>query len=363
MTGKTPLHPIRIINCALDETPKGEIVLRGVVDQDSLVHLKVDDYQREAAPLTALSSIIGALKNGETLPDIELGMRGHTCSERDSTAHLKDSVYIIDGFQRVNGALHFLAQNPGANVRLGATIHFGTTKEWERERFRILNTLRSKVSPNVILRNSKADSPAVSSLYSLSTSDKGFAMCGRVSWNQRMTRGEIISALTMLKVVGLLHSHKVAARSTRVDELVPALDKVADTFGINTLRANTKAFFELVDECWGVKRIQYREGAIYVRGTFLNVLARVISDHHDFWRQPDEKMFVVEASLRRKISLFPINDPQIISLAGGNGKAIDMLYILMRDHVNSGKRTKRLKSRRGDTVSMDNNDDLEEGES
>lgn len=349
--------PIRIIHCALDETPKGEIVLRGVVDQNSLVHLKIDDYQREAAPITALSSILGALKGGETLPDIELGMRGENFSEREGTALLKDEVYIIDGLQRVNGAIHFLAQNSAAQVRLGATIHFGTTKEWERERFRILNTLRNKVSPNVILRNRREDSSSVATLYSLSTSDKGFPLNDRVSWNQRMTRGELISALTMLKVVGHLHSHKAPARRTSVDELVPALDKAVDVFGVQILRSNTKTFFQLVDECWGIKRIQYREGAIYVKSTFLNVLARLMSDHYDFWRESDEKVLTVEASLRRKISLFPINDPQIVSLATGNGKAADMLYILMRDHINSGKRTKRIRSRRGDAVSMDESEE------
>lgn len=350
--------PVRILAGALDETEKGEIVLRGVVSPDSLTSLLTDDYQREAAPLTSLSSLLEALKTGETLPDIELGMRGERYTDKEGVIHLRDEVYIIDGLQRVNAAIHYRQENPESNSRIGATIHFGTNVEWERERFRILNTLRSKVSPNIILRNRREGSAAVAMIHSLSTTDS-FVLCGRVTWSQRMMRGELISALSLAKVIGRLHAHKAPTKRTAIDELVPALDKAVEIFGIQNLRHNTRAFFDLVDECWGIKRIQYREGASYIKAGFLMVLARVLSDHVDFWRQPDEKSFAVEASLRRKIAQFPVHDPQVINLASSGGKSRDMLYMLVRDHINSGKRSKRLRSRQGDMIPVDNGDEEE----
>lgn len=353
---------VNVLSAALDETPKGEIVLRCIIALDCLNLLMVDDYQREAMPLTSLWSIIKALEEGETLPDVELGMRGERFKEtKDGEFVLQDPIYIIDGLQRINAAMHVRATKPEVPVRLGATIHFSTSKEWERERFRILNTLRQKVSPNVLLRNMKEHSPAVSMLHSLSTNGSGFSLHDRVAWNQRMTKGELMSALTFAKVSGILHAHQAPTRRSSLTELVPALDKAVEIVGVQNMRSNTSAFFELIDECWGVKRVQYREGAIYLRNTFLLVLAALVSDHHDFWRQPDEKKLFIEAPLRRKIAQFPTHDPQVIQLASSAGKSREMLYYLLRDHINAGKRTKRLSSRTGNTVQLDEETNGESG--
>lgn len=351
--------PVKIINGALDELPNGDIVLRGVVEPGTLDSLKVDGYQREVMPLTALGSIIDALKQGETLPDIELGMRGEEYKERNGVITLGNSVFIIDGLQRINAALHLRTAHPEVQTRIGAMVHFGTSREWERERFRILNTLRSKVSPNVILRNKREESTAIDALFSLCEKDKSFVLHDRVSWQQRMTRGQLLGALMLSKVAGRLHAHKAPTKRTNLEELVPALDKAIVVFGVQNFRDNTRAFFDLVDECWGIKRIQYKEGAAYIKGSFLGVLAAVLSDHLDFWRQPDEKKLSIDASLRRKIALFPVNDPQVVNLASSGGKSRDMLYMMMRDHINRGKRGKRLKSRDGDMVNVGGSDDEE----
>lgn len=354
------IDAIRVVNAALDETNEGDIVLRGVISPESLHHLKVDDYQREAMPLTSLSSILDALEKNENLPDIEVGMRGQKFKEeKDGSFLLFDPVYLIDGLQRRNAASHWLATNPGAPVRVGATIHFDTTKDWERERFRKLNSQRSKVSPNVLLRNRREESPAVLMFYGITTNEKSFLLHNRVSWSQRMTKGDLLTALTFSKVVGVLHSHKAATRRNQIDELVPALDKAVEVVGIQNMRENIRAFFGLVDECWGVRRVQYREGAAHMRGAFLSVLAKVVSDHHDFWRQPDEKRLFIEASLKRKIAQFPTHDPHILNLSSSGGKSREILYALLRDHINSGKRTKRLVSRYGDAVSVEDDDEAE----
>jgi hypothetical protein len=337
---------VKIVAGALDEvegSPMG-IILRGVVDAVSLHHLLKDDYQREAQPLSSQWRILDALQKGEPLPDIELGMRGENFTSREECFLLKDDVYIIDGLQRVTTAIHFLGTNPGAAPRLGATVHFNTTKEWERKRFHTLNTHRLKVSPNVLLRNMREESPAVFGLYGLTVNDKSFVLNSRVSWTQRMTKGELLTALTFAKTVGLLHSHKVAGKGSSIEQLVPALNKAVEVFGIQALRENVRTFFNLVDECWGIKSVQYREGAIYMRGMFLYVLALLLADHHDFW-PGDEKRLLVNVDLKRKIAQFPIHDPEVVRLSGASGTARVMLYTLLRDHINSGKRTKRLKPR------------------
>lgn len=348
---------VKILNGALDELPDGSIVLRGVVDPQTLIHLLRDDYQREAMPLTKQSSILEALANNEKLPDIELGMRGQRFRENEGAISLYDPVYIIDGLQRVSSAVHFISTASDRTVRLGATIHFGTTAEWERERFRILNTLRTKVSPNVLLRNKREESRAIATLYGLSNNDKGFVLYDRIAWLQNMRRGELTSALVLAKVVGVLHSHKSPSIRSSVDELVPALDKVVEVVGLQTMRDNIKAFFELIDTCWGVKQVQYREGAAHMKGTFLTMFARLLSDHTDFWQDGEQKKLFISAPLRRKIALFPIHDPHIMSLASSAGKSREMLYHLIRDHINRGKTSKRLTPRHGDTVSLDDDEE------
>lgn len=344
---KKPVISIRITHGALDERQDSpvSIILRGVVEPTSLNHLRVAAYQREAQPLSSQRSVLEALQNGHPLPDIELGMRGQNFSEVNGVFVLNDPIYIIDGLQRVTSAIHYLNGNPGTPPRLGATVHFNTTEEWERNRFHALNTSRLRVSPSVLLRNQRTESPAIGALFGLSVNDKSFPLYERVSWSQRMNKGELISGLTLCKVVGLLVSHKVASKRNNGDDLVPALDKAADVFGLQILRDNTKTFFGLIDECWGIKRVQYRSGAAYMRGTFLLVLARILADHRDFWSGIDEKRLIISRDLKRKIAQFPVSDPEVVRLAGTSGMASRLLYTLMCEHINSGKRTKRLTSR------------------
>ena len=57
-------------------------------------------------------------------------------------------------------------------------IHFGTTEEWERERFDILNMRRTRLSPNVLLRNRAAQCPSLSRLYELCPMNHSFCASG-----------------------------------------------------------------------------------------------------------------------------------------------------------------------------------------
>lgn len=363
MSKATSNSPIKLFNAALDdaeESPAG-VVLRGALDMNSLHHLLHDDYQREAQPLSSQWRIIDALQKGSRLPDVDLGMRGDDFTTREGSFYLKDPVYIIDGVQRISTIIHFLNTNPDTPVRIGATVHLNTTKEWERERFHKLNNWRHKLSPNILLRNMRESNPGVMMLFRLSKDDKAFPLHNRVSWSQRMTRGELLTALTFAKAVAHLHGHKVSSHRSSVEETGEGLKKLIDLVGVQAVRENIRQFFDLIDSCWGIKSVQYKEGAIYMRGQFLFVLARLLSDHHDFWQDDTEKRLFINADLRRKISQFPIHDPEVCRLAGSSGSARQILYMLIRDHINKGKTTKRLRARSSaNMANLDENQGQEE---
>lgn len=334
---------IVFIHAALDESPQGECILRGVISPESLHLLQTADYQRDVLPLASINQLVKAFEVG-SLPDIELGMRGESFSEEAGQVTLHDSVFIIDGLQRVTAAKIRFDRADVIVPRLGAVVHINTTEAWERERFRILNMDRTRLSPNVLLRNWRYDYEVIEILYTLTNSDKVFVLRGRVCWQQRMRREELITASTFARTVSRMHGHIGTGTGSggRIDQVTSGLQRVVDTIGKNIFRDNVKAFFNVVDSAWGVKRVAFKEGAVYMHGTFLLALARLFSHHEDFWK--GNRLFV-EISLMRKLAQFPIRDPQVVQLSSSGGMAGEMLYMLMVEHINSGKRTKRLKSR------------------
>lgn len=344
--------PITIEGPALDIDGE-QIIFRGVVALGSLANLLVDDYQREELTVGQRASIFEALRKGEPLPDIELGMRGdgYRQDEVAKTATLRGPTYIIDGYQRVRTIIDFLGKNPGVVVRLGAKIFIGTTKEWERMRFETLNIRRVKVAPSVMLRNQRDTSTGTDMLWHLTQMERTCVMYNRVCWTQNMARGELITAGQFGFVATKLHAHKSAMGRGNMSELARALDRGVEVVGVQNMRENLRTFWTLIDECWGIQRVEYRSGNTHLKGTFLTVLAKFFSDHYTFWEtDKDERKLFIHAPLRRKLAQFRIHDPEVVRLAGSSGKAADVLYILLRGHMNSGKRTKRLQSRHGDVI-------------
>ncbi|HEY4501468.1 MAG TPA: hypothetical protein VJJ20_00140 [Candidatus Paceibacterota bacterium] len=316
MADKTP---IRMESAALDES-EDKIVLRGVLTLDSLQHLLIDDYQREELTDRQRADIREALTKGEQLPDIQLGMRGEKHRMiRPNTFSLFDRVYIVDGQQRVVETRNFLSGNPGAAVRLGATVFFNTSKAWEKERFHKLNAKQTKVSPNVLLHNAREENKLIFSLYGLTVNENSFVMHDRVCWKQNMARGELITALTFLRVANELHRHKAGVLSGGIDLFIPGLDRMGEAVGVQNVRENIRTFWGLIDECWGIRRIHTKGTAPYIKGGFLRTLAKMLSDHHDFWPGEDEKRLHVSKDHRYKLSKFPIGDPEVIRLAGASG--------------------------------------------
>lgn len=80
--------------------------------------------------------------------------------------------------------------------------------------------------------------------------------------------------------------------------------------------------------------------APHLKRGFLSVLATVFADHQNFWN--DTKL-TVSSDLRRKLALFKINDPSISHLCSAFGQARVLLYYHIVEHLNHGKRSRRLK--------------------
>ena len=161
-----------------------------------------------------------------------------------------------------------------------------------------------------------------------------------------MNRGELVSAVQLVKAVRRLHGHLTALTGVSVEKLAPSLGEAARKASLNYFRKNVTTFAEVIEECWGIRSIEFRQNAPQIKSTFMVQLARLFSEHIDFWDQSD-RVFFVSADMRRKLAKFPINDPHVKNLAGTGGAAMNILYDLLLSHVNSGKRTGRLQARSG----------------
>lgn len=355
---------IKVLNAALEERGNGALILRGSISPESLRLLRKDDYQREVLAESGgrrTSRLRKGIEAGVTLPDIELGMRGQNFSSRGSTVVLHDPVYIIDGLQRVSAMTAFMEE--GGEVSntnpLGATVHFSTNKEWEKERFAALNQLRTPVSPNVMLRNSKDAHPSVLTLYGLSTNEPGFALYERVCWNQRMAKNDLVSAMALLRAATGLHKHiiddtlgdgireaKIAGAQVYVTNSrnrgPVTLDRVAKSVGLNNFRANVRDFFDLIDECWGIRTIEYGEATGHLRGNFISTLSSFLSKNEMLW-DAARKRFHLDAKTKARLKSFPVNDPEIRRLSSAGTMVLPTLYMHLLTHMNKGKSKHKFK--------------------
>jgi hypothetical protein len=337
---------VRIINGALDEDDSSSmsIKLNGRIDPATLRFLKVDSsYQR---PLGERADIFEALKNGVVVPNIDIGVRGQDFTTDGDDFLIRSPAYIIDGWQRVGNARRLLELIPNHPIRMFATVHFGTDDLWERHRFTELNKNVRRVSANLHLRNMRDSNRAVATLYGLSNSTREFPLYEKVCWSQNLRRGELVPALTLTKVAMRLHSHLGGVANGTVELITAALLRSADKAKLDTFRKNVTTFFDVVEECWGIQKIEYRHNAPQIKAQFMLQLARMFSLHIDFW-DPSDRVFFVSANLRRKLATFPLDDPHVKNLAGSGGAGALILYDLMLNHVNSGKRTGRLQPRSG----------------
>jgi hypothetical protein len=335
---------IRIINGALDEAEDSAspLVLNGRVDQSTLHHLKVDsEYQRA---LSDRSDIFNALKEGRVVPNIEVGVRGQDFITEGADFIIRSPAYIIDGWQRTGNALRLLQLMPHIPLRIFATVHFGTSREWEQHRFTELNKNVKRISPNLHMKNLRERNDAVLTLYGLSTRDADFPLYKRVSWAQNFGRGELISALLFGLSIYYLHGHRAGFNGRSVDHVAAGLKLISQRITLPTFRRNAKTFIQLIDECWPLAALEKRTTATQIKGSFICELARMLSNHAAFWEHNDNTL-VVSADDRRKLAKFSLRDPQVVQLAGSGGASRQILYRLLVDHMNGGRRTNRLRSR------------------
>jgi hypothetical protein len=334
---------IKMINAALDIVViDGEerLAIRGVIDPMSLVNVKVPEYQREILADGKIEVLKKALTNSR-VPDIDLGMRGNSMEELSNGEFLlHDDVYVIDGLQRNTAAKRLLEE--GVMIpHLGAMIHVDTNEEWERRRFQALNTGQTNLNTNVLLRNLAKEVPAAGMVYQLTQSNQ-FVLKGKVCWQQNMRRGDLLTAISFYKVIGRLHSHLGPGRSDPRALAQSGIPKILERVSHRTFAYNVITFFNFLNESYGILDVAYRKHAVALKGSFLMALAGVLSDYEEFW---DGDKLAINADLRRKLAIFQLNDPYVKDLASSAGKAISLLENLLVEHINSGKRTRRLKRR------------------
>lgn len=346
---------VRVLNASLDEDPNSPnaIILNGRLDPATLRFLKVDtEYQR---PLGDRPDIFTALKAGTIVPNIDIGVRGQDFETDGDDFIIRSPAYIIDGWQRIGTALRILEDTPDLPIRIFATLHFGTESLWERHRFTELNKNVKKVSANLHFRNMRDSNEAVLTLFGLSNNTRDFVLYKKVCWSQNMKRDELVSATQLARTARMLHAHQTpfAGRrgkgqpsSNSVEGIASAIQRAASAVTLPVFRKNMSTFFSVVDECWGIRSVEYKTGAPQIKTTFMGELARFFSAHQDFWNAAG-KALQVNASFRRKLAAFPIRDPQVAALAGAGsgGVSARMLNQLIVTHMNSGKRTNRLRSR------------------
>lgn len=329
---------------SLDEDPssKSGMVVAGRIDPASLRFLRVDEeYQR---PLADRPDIYEAITQGVLVPPIDLGVRGAHFDEveKDKVWEIRDPTYIIDGWQRVGTALRVVANDPDFVPRIFGTFHFGTDQNWEMHRFSQLNKNTRKVSPALHLKNMREKNEAVLTLYGLSNSTKDFPLFKRVQWGQNRHSTDLIPALQLAYVAWRLHAHHSAARGRGVDTIAESLLVAARAVGLQQFRENVVTFWEVLDSCWSIRTIQYWRIAPHIKSTFTSSLAKMLSDHTDFWQG---NRLHVDADNRRKIGSFALDDPTVAAFAGSGGTAGLHLYTLLVQHMNKSRRTGRLRSR------------------
>lgn len=360
---------IKVVNAALEEASDGSVVLRGTLAMESLPHLRVDDYQREVLAKSGsggrkTSKIRKGIESGARMPTIELGMRGQNFTSSGRTFVLHDPTYIVDGLQRVSAMLQYIEDHqgkPNGALPLGAEIHFKTNKQLEKERFAALNgSLRTPVSPNVLLRNMREQHPALLTIYGLSMRDKDFALYERVTWNQRMKQSELLTAMSVVKAALNLHRSTVertksgSQRANRVQgpaasgetdkyKAISVLDRVAREIGLQTFRENIKDFFNLIDECWGIRNIEYGEAQGHLRSNFLTVLGSFISNNVQLWEDEDQHSMKIDKWTRDRLKSFPVNDPEIRRLSAAGTMVIPTLYNYLLNHMNKHKHKNKFK--------------------
>jgi len=339
---------VKLDNSGLSENDEGEIIALGFLDIEAMRALRTDTYQREFLGNTGRHAdgrqtrIMRAIVAGVRLPTVTIGTRGtNYTSQRNSIMVLENPTYIIDGRQRIETLIKYADLNPdkAKNLSISAEVRFDTNWDKENALFHALNAWRTAVSGNVLMRNMRGKNRGVAMLYDWTHNPKAI-LYNRVQWSQRMTRGQLISAASLAQAIACLHTG--TSQFGGYERTAAALENATATFGTHTVRENMVHFLDVLDEAFGLSKIEYRQHATVLRNNFLTTLATLFAHHSNFWRGRD--LFVTKDQ-RRKLAKFPLQDPEIARLAAAGNMAQPLLFKLLTDHLNKGTRVSRLQLR------------------
>jgi hypothetical protein len=312
----------------------GEIVVRGVLDSDTLVGLQKPKYQREVLAGKKMEGLMEAHRKAR-VPDIVLNMRGDRFIVRDDgSIELLDPVFMVDGLQRVSSAIMVMKEDGDVTPRIGALVSINRDESWEREQFEILNNHQTKLSPNINLRNQAALVPAINVLWRL-TQDDSFVMKGRVQWTQSGNKSDLITATTYVKTVGRLLSHWGSGKGSTVSEVAKGLDLIMGEIGAKAFKGNVKAFFDLLDECWGLSEVEVKNSTLLKNG-FLFVVAQLLADYPIFWNGYDLE---VPANLKAKLKKIKVTDPSVdLAVSSTSSTSRSLLRTMLLAELQKGMR-------------------------
>ena len=231
----------------------------------------------------------------QKVEDITLGMRGDRYRRDKGDFYLLDDCFGINGRQRLYAAKAALIRRPGLKLRIGCKVYFNTTYDSENDMFCAMNSTQQRVSATVLLRNKYMTSAASKALVDLSSSDD-FALCDRVGWDQKMLAGQNIMGMNLARVAGELHEHKGALTFGKTYDILKSLDDVCVKITAAVFAANVIKFFDVIDDCWGLRNGKTPE---QLNREFLSVLARLLNSYENFW-DADEFYFAPKYVSRLK---------------------------------------------------------------
>jgi hypothetical protein len=305
------MSAIRVHSANLeDDKELDKIVLRGVLDQETLKFINMAWYQRERGFSTSqINEIMAAYFAGDKIEDITVGMRGQRFRSRGESYVLQDKCYCINGGQRLYAAAAAVRERPGLKIRLGVKVIFDTTEEYENDLFCKMGTTAIRISPSVLLRNKKKRSAAARLLVEMK-GDADFALKDRVSWDQRKSRHDLMSGYTFCRIVGALHAHKAGAlKSNKLYELLGGLDNLVGTVGAEHVRLNVVRFFDAIDKCWTIRNLSGgRESRPHMKPLFLQTIARLVSRYPEFWNGKERNEFYFGDRYLRRLKGFKVSE-------------------------------------------------------
>ena len=367
---QTNTHKIELINASLAEKPdeitqKGTIVGLGYFKPQSLMHLRVDNYQREVLSARNSDSLYTAVKGGEYLPPITVGVRSQDYKNGGNSMFLPDACYIIDGVQRRAAILTCFEEDPVqfGNYMIGADIRFGTSYAAEKRLFHILNLRRTSLSPNVTLRNLRDKFSGIAVIFGMSANDKEFALYQRIQWTQRSEIGDLIGAMTVARTAIELFRHvrpdftrggkdkpnetgrRPGTSQGSPDGVAVSIENRVKKIGLQNYRESIATLFELIDQCWGIRELETSASRPHLKTHFLRALSMVLSEHKDFWKG---NKLVIAPAHRERLKQLPLSKLATPDQDNNYAEALMLSQIIIR-HLNRGKSINKLHPREKET--------------